>query len=225
MLFADGKRRSDCEPMLISTSVRAAIVWLLCGAAVAGAQDRARQPREGLEHQAISSQAASEDIEPRVIGTPGTTIVGFSGYVDRFSSSERGLPTNYAAQIDVGRFVVRQIVVRGGLAGTGSLGGDDSEERATGSGAPALHAFAGALYFFTPQSMLSLFAGGEYWAQLTQRAAADAGSIVGMAGMQGALSSRASVFIEGGYGIGLTRGDEGETVSRFLGRIGVRLKL
>jgi hypothetical protein len=72
--------------------------------------------------------------------------------------------------------------------------------------------------------MASLYAGGEYWAQLTQRATSDAGVMVGTLGLQGLVSSRASVFIEGGYGVGLTRGDEGELRSRIVGRAGVRLK-
>ena len=54
--------------------------------------------------------------------------------------------------------------------------------------------------------MISLYGAGEYWAQLTQRAEQDAGSIVVKLGLHAALSSRASLFAEGGYGFGLTRG-------------------
>lgn len=166
--------------------------------------------------------AQSEDLEPRIIGTAGTTMVGMAGYVDKFFSSERVLPTNYTAQVDIGRFLTQRFVVRGGLAGSGSVGGEDSDDLATGSGAPALHGFGGLLYYFTPQSMTSLYSGAEYWAQFTQREAGDRGSIVGKVGLQGAVSSRASLFIEVGYGIGLARGDE--ATSRFVGQIGVRLK-
>lgn len=151
-------------------------------------------------------------------------MIGLAGYVDRFSSSERELATHYTAQIDVGGFVAPRIVVRGGLAGTGRFGGEGSDDRPTGAGAPAVHAFGGALFYFTPQSMLSAYVGGEYWNQLTQRDGTDAGSLVGTLGLQGAMSSRASVFIEGGYGFGLTKGDDGETLSRFVGRLGIRLK-
>jgi hypothetical protein len=174
--------------------------------------------------QSASDQPASEDIEPRVIGTAGTTLIGFAGFVDRLSSSERAFSTNYTAQVDVGHFITRAMVVRGGLSGSGSFGGDDADEIANGSGVPAVHAFAGLFYYFRPQSLLSLYSGGEYWAQLTRRADGDAGAVVGTLGLQGVVSSRASLFVEGGYGMGLTRGDEGETVSRFVGRIGVRLK-
>ena len=169
------------------------------------------------------ADAVSEEIEPRAIGTAGTMMVGLAGYVDRFSSSERDLPTNYAAHIDVGRFVTGKIVARGGLVGTGSFGGD-ADDLPTGSGAPALHAFGGVLFYFTPESIVSVYSGGEYWAQLTQRAEEDAGSIVGKLGLQGALSSRASLFIEGGYGVGLTRDEDDELVSRFVGQVGIRLK-
>ena len=150
--------------------------------------------------------------------------IGVSGYIDRFFSSERGLPTTYTAQIDISRFLTRKIAARGGLAGTGSVGGDDAEDLPTGSGAPALHGFAGVLYYFTPQSIVSAYAGVDYWAQLTQRAEADAGSIVGTLGLQGAMSSRVSAFVEGGYGPALTRGDDDERLWRVIGRVGVRLK-
>lgn len=174
--------------------------------------------------QSTSDQPTSEDIEPRVIGTSGTTMIGVAGYVDRLSSSERAFSTNYTAQVDVGRFITRTVVVRGGLSGSGSFGGEDAGEPASGSGVPALHTFVGLFYYFTPQSILSLYSGGEYWAQLTQRADKDAGSIVGTVGLQGVVSARAGLFIEGGYGMGLTKGEEGDMVSRFVGRIGVRLK-
>jgi hypothetical protein len=44
-------------------------------------------------------------------------------------------------------------------------------------------------------------------------------------GIEAALSSRANVFVEGGYGVGLTRTDDGATRQRFMARIGVRVKL
>jgi hypothetical protein len=199
--------------MITRIRIGIAASWLLTGAILAHAQSQATPP-----------QVTSEEIEPRTIGTTGTTMIGLAGYVDGLSSSERALPTNYWAQLDVGRFIARHIVVRGGVAGTGRLRGDDSEDLPAGVGAPALHAVAGALYYFTPLSMVSLFAGGEYWAQLTRRAAGDRGWVVGAAGLQGAMSSRTSVFLEGGYGMGLTKGDEGETLSRFVARVGIRLK-
>jgi len=149
-------------------------------------------------------------------------MIGAAGYVDRFSSSEDTFPTNYTLHVDVGRFISSRIVIRGGLVGTASVGAED--DLPTGPGASALHALVGGVYYFTPRSMASLYAGGEYWAQLTQRATSDAGVVVGTLGMQGLVSSRASVFIEGGYGVGLTRGDEGELRSRIVGRAGVRLK-
>ena len=175
------------------------------------------------QEQATPDQPPSEEIEPRVIGTPGTMMVGFAGYVDRFGSPDNELPTNYTAQIDVGRFITRGFVVGGGLVGTGRLG-EDADDVDSGSGAPALHLFTGVLYYLTPHSMVSLYSGGEYWVQLTRRAGEDAGSMVGKLGVQAVVSSRASLFLEGGYGVGLTRNDDEELVSRFIGRVGVRLK-
>lgn len=63
-----------------------------------------------------------------------------------------------------------------------------------------------------------------YWAQLTRRNGRDAGSIVGVAGIQGLLSSRVSVFVEGGYGAALVRDDDDVRVTRVLGQIGVRVR-
>lgn len=166
----------------------------------------------------------SEDIEPRRIGTAGTTTVGVSGYVDRFFSSEDEFATNYTAQVDVARFLTDHIVVRGGLTGSGSIGGEDADDRPVGPGVPALHAVAGALYYFTPRSMLSLYAGADYWAQLSQRTSPDAGSTLATLGIEGAVSSRARIFVEGGYGVSLTKGEDDETRSRFTGRVGFRLE-
>lgn len=201
------------DVMTVSTKTAALALWLSMSVAAVD-----------LRAQDAPARTQPEELQPRVIGTAGTTMVGIAGFVDKFFSSERVLPTNYTAQIDIGRFVTQKFTARGGLAGTGSFGGD-SDELATGSGAPALHAFGGVLYYFTPQSMWSAYSGAEYWAQLTQRTDPDAGSVIGKLGIQGAVSSRVSLFIEGGYGVGLTKGEEEETLSRFVGQLGVRLKL
>ena len=174
--------------------------------------------------RAQTTTQSSEDVEPRIIGTAGTMLTGFSGYIDRFFSSERGLPFNYSMQIDVGRFVTRHLVVRGGMRGSGSVGGDDSEDLATGQGAPALHAFAGLLHYFRPQSRASLYAGADYWSQISQRDSLEAGTIIGVAGVQGALSSRVSLFLEGGSGAALQKNADDVRVTRIVGQIGVRLK-
>jgi hypothetical protein len=72
--------------------------------------------------------------------------------------------------------------------------------------------------------MLSLYAGGEYRAQLTSRADRDAGAVLGVGGLQGAVSSRVSVYVEGGYGVRLTPGDDDERQMRLAGQIGLRIK-
>jgi len=184
-------------------------VWLWMGTA-ATAQDASTPPPYG------------EELQPHVVGTPGTTMVGAGGYLDRVYSSERVLPLNYTIQIDIGRFVTRHLVVRAGLSGSGSAGGDDAEDRPTGLGAPALHGAGGLFYYLTPQAMWSLYGGAQYWTQLTQRAASDKGAVVGMLGLEGAVSRRLGLFVEGGYGIGLTGPDE--STNRILARAGLRLK-
>jgi len=166
----------------------------------------------------------NEDVEPRVIGTRGTTAIGLAGYADRISSEDDNLPLHLTLQVDVSHFLTRRIAVRGGVVGSGALGGDP-DNVATGVGVTSLHAFAAANYYFTPGSMASFYAGAGYWAQLTARDGPDRGAVLGLGGLEAAVSSRASLFMEGGYGIGLTRTDDGATRQRFIARLGVRVKL
>jgi hypothetical protein len=166
--------------------------------------------------------AQDEDIEPRTIGATGTTSLGFSGFVDTFSSSEDRFPLLLTVHADLRRFLTNRIAAHGGLIGSGSFR-DDSDER-SGPGASALHLQLGTDYYFTPASIASLYAGAEYRAQLTRRAEKDAGTLLGVGGVQAAISSRASVFVQGGYGLRLTRGSEGETQTRLTGEIGLRFK-
>jgi DNA-binding winged helix-turn-helix (wHTH) protein len=166
--------------------------------------------------------AAQEDVEPRTVGRRGVTSVGVAGFLDKVSSSEDTFPTRLTLHVDVNRFVTGRIAVRGGVIGSTTFGDDD--EAVTGPGAAALHAIGGVFYYFTPQSILSAYAGAEYRAQLTHRADRDSGTVLGMGGVQAMLSSRASVFVQGGLGRRLTRGDEGELQTRIAGEIGLRFK-
>lgn len=166
---------------------------------------------------------AQEDLEPRVIAEKGTTTIGVSGFLDQFASPESTFPTQVTLHLDVSRFVTSRIAARGGLIGTAVLGGDE-DDVATGPGTAALDALGSVLYYFTPQSMASFFAGLEYRAPLTARAERDAGTALGLGGVQAALSSRSAVFVQGGYGVRLTRGDEGEWQRRLTGEIGFRIK-
>jgi hypothetical protein len=186
------------------------LVWLLMGTGIA-AQDTVP-----------TAEQLPEDLQPHIIGTKGTTTIGFGGYFDRVYSSERLLPLNYTIQIEASRFVSKRIVARGGLTGSGSAGGDDPEDRPSGLGAPALHLSVGLFYYLKPQSMWSPYAGAAYWAQLTQRASDDKGAVVGSLGLEGAVSSRLGIFVEAGFGLGLTGPDE--KTDRLVGRVGMRLK-
>lgn len=166
---------------------------------------------------------AQDDLEPRMVGHRGVTTIGLSGFVDRFASTEDRFPTHLTLYADVTRFVTDRIAVRGGLVGSTAFG-ETTDANATGPGAAALHALASGLYYFTPRSMASLYAGLEYRAPLTRRAEQDAGTALGVLGVEASLSSRASLFVEGGYGARLTRGDEGERQYRVAGAIGVRIR-
>jgi hypothetical protein len=165
---------------------------------------------------------AQEDIEPRVVGLTGTTMAGLSGFIDRFSSSEDDFPWRVSLYFDLSRFVTSKIAVRGGLVGATTF--HDEDDESSGSSASSLDAFASGLYFFTPRSMVSLYSGVEYRAQLNRRAERDAGTASGVGGVQAMLSSRAGLFVEGGYGIHLTKGDEGERLTRLTGQLGVRIR-
>jgi hypothetical protein len=169
-----------------------------------------------------ATEQVSEDLQPHIVGAKGMTTIGFGGYVDRVYSSERLLPVNYTIQINVSRFVTNRFVVRGGLSGSGSAGGDDPEDRPTGLGAPALHASGGLFYYLRPQSIWSPYAGAEYWMQLSQRADTDRGAVIGSLGLEGAVSRRLGIFLEGGYGLGLTGSDE--QTNRLVARVGMRWK-
>jgi hypothetical protein len=167
--------------------------------------------------------AQTEDLEPRIIGTRGTTLVGVSGSFGRFFSTEDLFAGHYTVQVDGHRFIFSKIAIRFGVLGSGTFSGESSEDDPTSS-TPTLEALGGASYYFTPESMWSLYAGGEYRARLTERLANDSGSVLGTAGLQGVISSRASFFIEGGYGMRLRTGDEGEVLTRMVGQVGLRIR-
>jgi hypothetical protein len=179
---------------------------------------------EGAPPSPTASLPESEDIEPRIIGHKGTTQIGFAGFFDRVYSSEQLMPLNYTVQFDAGRFITKRFVAKLGLVGSGSRGGEDSADLASGPGAPSLYATGGLMFYFTPESIVSFYTAAEYWAQLTQRSGADSGSVVGKAGLQAAVSARASFFFEGGYGVRITRGDGGELMTRINGQVGLRIK-
>jgi hypothetical protein len=191
------------------------VIAVLLNAAPSAAQERTDETQ---------TVRVEEEVEPRVIGRAGTLLIGLGGALDRAFSTQALMPLNYTVQVDAVRFVTDHIAVQVALSGSGSLGGDEQYDQPTGTGAPALHARAGGLYFLTPKSMMSLYAGGCYSNQLTQRAGNDAGAAVVTAGLQAALSSRAALFVEGGYGFGLQRGSEGELVTSILGQFGFRIR-
>jgi hypothetical protein len=208
--------------MFRSATALVAALLLTAGASrPAWAQDPARAaPAPAARPQ------PSEDLEPRVVGDPGTMTLGFSGYVNRFFSTDKYLPTNYAFEVDVQRFLTAHFVARGGVTGAGAFGGEDDDKGASGTGMSALYAGGGLLYYLTPKSIASLYGGVEYWAQVTNRGdSADRGSAIGSIGWEATLSSRASFFVEAGAGVGLTRATDNSALTRFQGRVGLHIKL
>ena len=200
-------QQPDWRPMT-SRCARAALVLLLVTSTTASAQGNA---------------PAGEDVEPRTIGSSGTLLVGGAFHFDRVYSSERLLPLNFTLMGDVTKFVTPRLALRGGIVGSGSRGGDDAEERPTGVGVAALHGHGGLFFYLTPRSMWSLYVGGGYSSQLTQRDANDRGTVLGTLGLEGAISSRVHLFVDAAYGTGLSRGDENTT--RLTTYAGLRLRL
>ena len=165
----------------------------------------------------------SEELEPRVVGAAGVTTIGLSGFIDKVSSPEDVFPWRATGQFDLTRFVTRRFAARIGLVGATSADGLDDDER-IGAAAPAFFATAAVLAYVTPSAVLSPYLGLEYRARLTDRPAKDAGVALGLAGAQAALSSRASMYLEAGYGVDLTRGSDDELRTRFVTMFGVRIR-
>jgi hypothetical protein len=185
--------------------------------------------------------AQSEDVEPRIIGHRGVTLLGVSGSLSRYFSPEDLFAGTYTVQVDGHHFISKKIAVRFGAIGSDTFGGDshdsdsddsdadesdssDNDDTGTSLAASAVEVLGGAVYYFTPESVWSFYGGGEYRARITNRLTNDIGSANAIVGLQGALSSRASFFIEGGYGFQLRRGDEGELQTRIIGQGGVRFR-
>jgi hypothetical protein len=210
--------------MRVTCLVVAVLVFGCVAPAASQVTSSADAPAPAVTPREDPKVTPSEDVEPRVIGAPGATSVGFSGSADRITSADDNLPLNLTLQVDVSRFLTKRIAVRGGVVGAGALGGDPDDLPA-GVGVPSLHAFGAAAWYFTPQSMASFYAGAGYWAQITARDGPDRGSVLGLGGFEAAVSARASLFLEGGWGVGLTKTDDDATRTRFIARLGVRIKL
>jgi hypothetical protein len=183
-----------------------------------------------LTGSVTAASAQTEDVEPRIIGERGVTLLGLSGSLSRFFSSEALMAGTYTVQADGHRFVTSKIAIRFGVVGSDAFGGDsdedddEDEDAAVTTPNTALEALGGAVYYLTPASIWSFYGGGEYRARITNRETDDIGSANAIVGLQGALSSRASFFVEGGYGFRLRRGDEGELQTRIVGQAGVRFR-
>lgn len=172
-----------------------------------------------------TATSVTEELEPRIVGGRGSTTLGVAGFVGSAFSAEEALPTTYVVHVDAARFLTERFAARVGVIGAGSAGGEDADDLPVGAAALAIHAVGGLQFHFTPRSIASFYLGADYSAQLTQRSEGERGTALGKLGIIGAISSRASVFIEAGYGARLTRGDDGDLVTHVTGQVGVRIKL
>ena len=172
---------------------------------------------------AAQSTPAVEELEPRIVGAAGVTTLGLSGFIDKVSSSEDAFPWRVTGHLDLTRFLTQHLAARLGVVGSSTADGLDDDER-IGAAAPAFHATVAALAYLTPGAVISPYVGTEYRARLTDRPEKDVGTVLGIGGVQAALSSRASVFVESGFGIDLTRGSDDELRTRFTTSFGVRIR-
>jgi hypothetical protein len=216
-----GQERSESIVQTLTRIFMTAVVGVLGGMWPPPAAAQADEPT-GVRQQ--------EELEPRVIGQRGQTLIGFSGSMSRFFSSADLMAGAYTMQVDAHWFLSRRVALRFGVVGSGTFAGDDdsedeaAEDAGNGPLETGVEALGGALFYFTPGSMWSFYTGGEYRRSVTERTGGDVGSVNGLVGLQGALSSRAAFFLEGGYGMRLRRGDENEILTRIVGLVGVRFR-
>lgn len=208
-------REPDSRNVIAPSSVS---LWILITLVFATRASLAYGQTPERRPQAVPP-AVEEAIELRIIGRPGTTMIGMSGFVDRAFSTEALMPLNYTVEASGLRFITRHIAVDGAVAGSGSFGGDDSASVPTGIGVASLRLMAGGLYFLTPQSMISLYGGGDYATQLTRRSGSERGAVVGKLGIQAAMSARVALFvgrvrIRGHDGIGRRAGHQNSGTHR-----------
>ena len=217
-------RHSASQIVALSSRRRWVVSRFLIALVFVGRASLAHGQTPDRSPQAVTP-AVEEEIEPRIIGRPGTTMVGVSGFVDRAFSTEALMPLNYTVEAGGLRFITTHIAIDAAVAGSGSFGGDASESVPAGTGVASLRLMAGALYFLRPRSMISLYGGGDYATQLSRRSGSERGVIVGKVGIQAAMSARAALFVEGGYGFAITTGSAGERVTRIQGLVGLRIRV
>jgi hypothetical protein len=166
--------------------------------------------------------ASAQTPEPtKSVGRKGATQMGISfSTTTPVSVSDAGTQTGATTlngSIDIGRFVTGKLVTRFGVFGSGSFGGQQR------SGSPvSFMLLGGALYYFTPDKVSSLYIGGD-----TSVAVSSAGTndpmVNGRLGVQTAIKHNASFFIEGGYGGALTSSQGGSRGGSLMTNVGIRV--
>lgn len=145
--------------------------------------------------------AAQTDETTRQVGRKGArqvslsfaTITQIISVGDEFGlSGGTSSSTSMFGAVDFGRFVTERLVLSFGIQGSGTIAEGQS---------PLFYSQAGFLYYFTPQQVMSTYLGGDLSVPLTtingERPSSEA---VGKVGVQAALKSNASIFVEGAYG-------------------------
>lgn len=173
----------------------------------------------------VPSMAEAQN-EDRTVGRQGATQIGFSFSTISVSQGDSDIesPTVYYGNVEVGRFLTDRFVLRGGLSGIGTFGGDD--DSGEDFGFTQFSGLVGLLLYFSPSSVGSAYVGADYSFTLTNRVDGDNGTIYGRVGVQGAVTPRAAIFGEFGYGRQMYSAPEfGEApdVSYIVTQFGLRL--
>jgi hypothetical protein len=138
---------------------------------------------------------AQTDGGARTVGRKGAVQLGVS-FTTITQVSQTGLSaTNMSGVIDAGRFVTEKFLMRFGMMGSGTIGGEQT-------GSTNFMGLAGALFYITPEKPSSFYLGGDITVplQVQQEGAGFSGFANGRLGVQSAISNNASFFVEGGYG-------------------------
>lgn len=160
---------------------------------------------------ALGGTAFAQSAEgARSVGRKGATQLGiqFTTTTSLSTSGDGSVAstTNLFGGIDVGRFVTDKFLTRFGLSGFGQVGGQsfDFGDGSSSSGSNVSFNFlGGALFYLTPQKPQSFYIGGDISVPVSSSGTGNP-NVNGRLGIQAAIRSNASLFVEGGYGATLS---------------------
>lgn len=130
---------------------------------------------------------------------------------------------NFNATMDIGKFVSDSVVLKVGTIISGSFTIGEDEQAEGSFNAPTVNLLTGLLWYASPGSTGSFYAGADYFIQVNNRGegSKDKGSVFGRAGLQTLVRDNVALFVEGGYGQALANFGE---LGLFTTQIGFRIQ-